>query len=270
MKHRREKITDELDLTNERRFRFLKIKDLPKMQWDAHSSYRYHVLKFYALILIENGEGVHYVDFEEYPCKSGTVLLIGKGQVHKFEQDSVLDGHILSFHDDFLTNILNTKETFRIIQVFNHSIFNSVVQLGEEEMLNISNKIDQIKREYLDTFDDFSSSIIASEVYTILSILIRKNARNNDVSLNIKHLDKFFALQDLMQENITQTTKVDDYAKSLGVSAKTLNTITKSIVSKQAKSYINEYHLLYIKRMLSDTSLSIKECAFQAGFDDIP
>lgn len=268
------KIREKIDFTNkqnpESRFDIVRIEDIPQMQTKIHSSFHYHLLQFYALLFIKNGEGLHYIDFEKHKCAKGTILLIGKGQMHKFQESSNLKGYILLFHNDFITNILNTKEAFRIIQLFNSAIFKSITQLDRNEMLIISDKINNIKREYFDTNDNFSKSIIAGEVYTILSFLLRLIARNNNFSYNIKYIEKFVSFQALLEENVFQTTKVYDYAKALGVSTKTLNTISKTIIGEQAKKHINDYHLMRIKKILFDKSLSIKECAFQSGFEDVP
>lgn len=264
---------EKIEFTNKQnpqsRFDIVRIEDILLNQSKDHSPYHFHILKFYALLIISEGAGKHFVDFESYDCKKGTVLFIGNGQIHRFMKDSSLKGDLLLFHDDFLS-FLNITEITKILQLFNTSLFESKIQLEKNEFWEISNRIITINKEYFDTNDPFSKSIIGGELFAMFSFLIRKSSYNHKIALDSKYLEKFIDFQKLLKDKIFETSKVEDYAKYLGVSSKTLNTITKSIMGKQAKTLINEFYLLGIKRILTDQNLSIKECAFQSGFDDIP
>ena len=62
--------------------------------------------------------------------------------------------------------------------------------------------------------------------------------------------------------------KVSDYSDELGYSTKTLNKLTKATVHKTAKEFLDEIHLKQIKRLLINSTASIKEIAYQSGFDE--
>ena len=81
-------------------------------------------------------------------------------------------------------------------------------------------------------------------------------------------MKEFVAFQDLVENNSFQTTKVQYFADKMNISTKTLNTITKSIVHKTAKQFIDEICTKQIKRLLINTKLSIKEIAYQSGFEE--
>lgn len=251
------------------RFDIVKIEDILAKQSLNHSPYQFHSIKFYTLFIVTDGIGKHYIDFETYDCTKGTVLFIGNAQIHRFEKNITLKGYLLPFHDDFLS-FLNIIEITKILQLFNSSLFEPKVQLDNKDFLEIASRISTIKVEYFKQNDSFSSKIIGGELFTLLSTLYRKKSLTNKVTLNTKHVEKFIHFQNLLKDRIFETSKVEVYAKDLAMSSKTLNTIIKSITGKQAKTFINEFYLLAIKRILTDQKLSIKECAFQTGFDDIP
>ena len=46
------------------------------------------------------------------------------------------------------------------------------------------------------------------------------------------------------------------------------NTVTKSIVNKSTKQFIDEINTKLIKRLLINTKLSVKEIAYQSGFEE--
>jgi len=264
----------EIEFTNTQNpnssFDFVKIEDVLQTQDEHHSSFDYHTLKFYAILFITAGNGNHYIDFETYNCKKGTILLIGNGQTHKFSENTDLKGYILLFRSEFLANLLTLNETTNALQIFNTSLFQPKIELDNNQFIDIFNRIENVKKEYFHIKDDFTNKILSGEVYTLLSLLFRESNAVENTAVEAKYLATFLTFQELIKNNILKTTKVIDYAKDLGISTKTLNTITKNIMGKQAKTYINEYYLLCVKRILIDKQLSIKECAYQSGFDDIP
>ena len=54
----------------------------------------------------------------------------------------------------------------------------------------------------------------------------------------------------------------------MNMSSKKLNRITQELMNKPVKTYINDSLILEIKRLLMNTSLSIKEISYKTGFED--
>jgi AraC-like DNA-binding protein len=71
-----------------------------------------------------------------------------------------------------------------------------------------------------------------------------------------------------VEKNFTKTRDAKAYAADLSISYKHLNDVSKEIVNSTAKSFIDNYVILEAKRMLVSTSLSVKEIAFELGFDE--
>ena len=252
------------------RFDIVKMEHILKKQHSDHSSYQFHILKFYAIIVITDGEDVHYIDFKKYDCKKGTILLIQKDQVHKFSKDSTLKGFILIFHDDFLVRLLNEQQAIKALQLFNHLLFPTALHLNPIAFKEVIDNLDKINIEYFNTKETFSNQILCAHLYLIITSLNRENEQNYNIKTGNKYLSTFLKLQELMHNQILNTSKVKDYAEQLFISTKTLNTVVKSTVGKQAKEYLNDFLLLSVKRKLMEKELSIKECAYQSGFNDVP
>ena len=58
------------------------------------------------------------------------------------------------------------------------------------------------------------------------------------------------------------------YADTLGFSKRTLGSITRKHLNRSPKEVIDQRLLLEIKRLLAHTDQSIKEIAFELGFED--
>ena len=233
-----------------------------------HPSDQLHLVEFYMLIFIKEGQGTHTIDFTDYSCEAGTLLTIRKDQIHKFHKNKSLKGKLLLFTNDFLSHYLENLEVQKSLQLFNELLGSPKIQLSESEFTEIQQIIERMNNEYLGINDEYSLGIIRSELHILITKLYRIKSRKELIISNKKYLNAFISFQHLAENNVSKTTKVKDYAKWMGVSTKTLNTITKSIVHKTAKEFIDEICTKQIKRLLINTERSTKEIAYLSGFEE--
>jgi len=125
-----------------------------------------------------------------------------------------------------------------------------------------------MKEEYFKVNDPYSLGIIRSELHILIAKLYRIKAQNTAIINDKKYLNEFIEFQKMVEAKINETTRVGDYAEMMGVSTKTLNNITKHIVNKTAKEFIDEICTKQIKRLLINTELSVKEIAYASGFEE--
>ena len=230
--------------------------------------YKPHLVKFYAIVFIKTGSGLHTIDFKEYSCVEGMILTIGKNQIHHFHNNSNLEGKLLLFTNDFLVSYLMKIHELRALQLFNDSFSKPILKLSALELEDFTRLIQQIEIEYLETNDDFSIEIIRSQLHILIISLFRIKSKKEPIYRHKKHIDTFIKFQNLVEANVFQSTKVKFYARELGISTKTLNTITKSIIHMNAKEMIDEINMKQVKRLLINTNLSIQEIANKAGFKE--
>lgn len=223
---------------------------------------------FFAIILIENGTGYHTIDFTEYQCSKGTILTIRKDQIHKFFRSDSINGSLFLFTDEFLVSYLEKSENLRVIQLFNDLLSSPKLQLNPNDFLEIQQIKQRIESEFFQKNDSYSMNIIRSELHILTTKLFRIKSNNHNLNLERKYLKEFIEFQNLVESNIHLTSQVKDYANKLGVSTKTLNTITKEIANKSAKEFIDDIAVRQIKRLLINTELSIKEIAYKSGFEE--
>lgn len=232
-----------------------------------HSQFEPHLVKFYMILLVESGNGIHTIDFENYKLKAGSLLTVRKDQIHQFHKSNVT-GKLLLFTDDFLVSYLEKLEALKTLQLFNEILGVPKIQLNKQSFSEINSVINRINKEYFKTNDSYSLGIIRSELHILITKLYRLKAEKNTIHHNKKYLKNFIAFQNLVEENVFKYSKVKDYARLLGVSTKTLNTITQSIVNKSAKVFIDDICIKQIKRLLINTEQTVKEIAYLAGFDE--
>jgi AraC-like DNA-binding protein len=72
----------------------------------------------------------------------------------------------------------------------------------------------------------------------------------------------------LLEANFNKTRSANFYASELGVTYKHLNTISKALVNKTAKTVIDDYVILQAKRNLINSSIKSTQLAYKLGFED--
>lgn len=233
-----------------------------------HSPFQLHRLDFYGILVIKHGQGYHTIDFKEYKYQAGTILMIRKDRVHKFFRTGDTQGFLLAFKEDFVLNYFANSSALSSLQLFNETLNSPMIQLEEQTFIDVLHLVNYMDEEYLKIQDTFSPEIILSLLHILLTKLYRYKSSQKDSVWEKKYLSDFISFQKLVEEQCFSTKKVKDYADQLGYSTKKLNMVVQSVVEKPAKSFIDEITILHIKRLLINSTLSIKEIAYQAGFED--
>ncbi len=249
-------------------FDIITLEDLFGRKDIGHSPYEPHLVEFYIIIFIQKGKGRHTVDFSEYKYDKGSLITIRKDQIHKFHLNKNVKGKILLFTDLFMVSYLEKLEALKSLQLFNEILGSPKIQLQKREFEEICDLTQRMEKEYHNINDHYSLGIIRSELHILIAKLYRIKTNKIELFQDRKYLSEFIEFQNLVEDNAAQTTKVKDYASKLGISTKTLNTITKSIINKTAKEFIDDICTKQIKRLLINTELSIKEIAHQSGFEE--
>lgn len=248
-------------------FDIVKVEDLLKRDLD-HDIGKNHLVKFYIIFFVTEGQGYHTIDFTDYNYNEGTVLLIRKDQIHRFFRSPNAKGYLLVFTEEFIISHLNKMEALRSMQLFNDSLsFPKIVFNDKDEFSDFSILVKHMEQEY-HSKDEFSIGITRSVLHIVITKLFRIKAKAGHTLERKKYMTQFLEFQTLVEKNCFISKKVYYYAKQLGVSTKTLNTIVKSVINITAKTFIDERSILQIKRLLISTDHSIKEIAYISGFSD--
>ena len=249
-------------------FDCVQLDDILNLKAKDHSPFQLHLVEFYIIYFVEQGAGVHTIDFQEYKISKGSIITIRKDQIHKFQNNKNLKGQLLLFTDDFLVSYLENLESLKTMRLFNEIIADPVFNLTKSDFLQIQSLISQIHTEYFSRKDDYSLGIIRSLLHVLITQLFRIKSSKISISNSRKYLSDFVKFQKEVEQNIFRTNQVKDYGALLGVSTKTLNNITNTIVNKSAKAFIDSIYIKQIKRLLINTELSIKEIAYETGFEE--
>ena len=228
-----------------------------------HSPYQPHRLNFYAILIITDGEVNHIVDFKVHTLRKHDVMVISKGQTHAFDESSAYIGYLAVFTEAFMQKYMAQSTIAQINHLYNYF-------LNQEKINNPDRNqtlIPILKNELKNNLSSLPN-IIGSLLSIYLLKLNEEHIRLSHVSVDNKHLDHFNHFRLALEQNFSKTRDAKVYASNLSISYKHLNEVCKHVVNVTAKSFIDNYIVLESKRMLVSTSLSVKEIAFEVGFDE--
>lgn len=226
-----------------------------------------HKVNFYLLILITSGRGKHTIDFEEYDLAPGSVLTIRKDQIQSFHNGNHR-GFMLLFTEEYVLSYLDSKGAGMISELFNELLFHQHSQLSDSQFQAILTIVRQIEEEFHQSLDAHTPGVIRNFLQILVSKIHRVRSAIASLQPDHKYTVQFLEFQHLIEGNYHNSRAVKYYADRLNVTTKTLNNITQRILRKPAKQFIDDIIILKIKRSLINTDLSIKQIAYQSGFEE--
>jgi len=248
-------------------FDFVKFEDILKQTPTNHNQFEFHKVSFYVILLFTQNEGDYNLNFKDYSFKKGTLFTLRKDNIHKFYKNKG-KGVLLVFTENFIVNHSNRLETSNTFLLFNEMLASPKLQLNEVEYSEILAFVDLIKKEYFKVSDDYSPNIIRNLIQIIITKLFRIKSKDNLVFDNNKYLSMFLELQELVEKNCFENKKVSFYANKMGVTSKTLNNVTQSVIHQSVKFFINDIVIIQSKRLIINSQDSLTEIAYQVGFDE--
>ncbi|WDP91826.1 MAG: helix-turn-helix domain-containing protein [Desulfobacter sp.] len=229
---------------------------------------RPHRLEFYQLLYITKGEGRHYIDFKPYEFSPGSLLFVSPGQVHAFEVNLEAAGFLILFTEDFLAKNMIHSDILPFSRLFNYHLYPPVIPPRDTPDSVFGPIINEIHNEYM-----LAESFAKEEMLrTLLKLLLLKAERiKRELAPGEKNSEwvaRFGEFKSLLADKFAETRNAQAYADMMNISYNHLNKIAKAVTGSTAKSFIDGFIILEIKRQLAVSDISVKELAYLMGFDE--
>lgn len=247
-------------------FEILPLESILKRNDLNHDPRLPHLVEFYLMLVCTQGQGVHTIDFEEFSYQSGSVITIRKDQIHQFHQSDA-EGYLLLFTEEFVVSYLESEGASQIRELFNELLFEQKTQFHPDQFSSFLSLIREISLEY-ETFDSHTPAIIRNFLQALIGRMHRLKQTNESRQTDQKYIQQFLVFQRYVETHCVRNRSVQYYADLLHITTKTLNNITRAIIRKSAKNFIDDILLLKIKRLLINSDIPVKEIAYQTGFTE--
>lgn len=253
----------------------ISVVDYSKVQRSSDINEVNWVLDFYLISLKRGINGNLKYGQQEYDFDEGVMFFISPNQIFRIEtEEKALEeksGWMLLIHPDFLWNT-SLASTIKHYDFFDYSVSEALF-LSEKEEKTVNRIIDSIRQEYQANIDRFSQNIIVSHIETLLSyserfyerqFITRKITNHQMLDRLEKLLNDYFNTDTLAVKGLLTVHLI---AQELNVSPNYLSRLLKNLTGQSTQHFIQDKVIEKAKEMLSTTSLSISEIAYELGFE---
>ncbi len=222
----------------------------------AHASRSSHRHGFWQFIAFE-GEGVHFVDLEEYDYRRGSILVLPEGAVHRFS-DGDTNGTLLHVPESYFnrceqdaTRLLNLRA--RALEM---PFFVAEGAHGERVATILTWLREEARAEIGDS--ELQHALLQTLVLLLLRSAQRQAPQRSD----------YLRFLELVEERYKTRPSVSEITRTLQMSAKRLYALTNEAVGLPPARIIENRLLLEAKRRLVHSEEAVSSIAFDLGFSD--
>lgn len=220
----------------------------------------YQRYDFYQLLWFTEARGnpVYSLDFNEYTLKDNQIVLIFPGQIDRLDiQDK--KGFLYTIHNEVL---------FRINQHIQSDYLNgyfSNVFLSPEK--GVKETLRQINRLMLDEYNA-ENRLVLMESYMQAFLFHLSSLVETSEAFGNKPDSAVAELMRLIDTHFVEQRETDFYSEKLSMTNKTVNEVSKKGTGKTVKQHLQERLVLEIKKEIRLGRKSLKEIAFDLGFNE--
>jgi AraC family transcriptional regulator, transcriptional activator of pobA len=225
-----------------------------------------HRHDYHELIWIRSGSGRHLIDGDPVPVEEGTVTIIGRGQVHVFEEGRDLHGAVLRLRDELLLGDARAAPaTWMLAGRCGQSVPVPEAQADRlETMLHLLD--DELSRPA----GPDSSRLEGHLISAILLLLDRwyEDLRAERPAADDADVELVRRFIRVLARDYARHHDVAHYADELRVPAAALSRALTEVMGRGTKELVLDQVMTEAARLLRFTDMSVQQVALQVGYDD--
>ena len=217
----------------------------------------------YLILVAREGSCRINLDFEALVVEAPALLLVYPGQVHYLQEMNQLQGWALSFDPsliDLESGLLLEKYLTGPLPLDHQTAFC-------QQLVTLLDLMEQLQAS---TSDSYSSRTLQALLAALLSMITGK-ITHDQVNYSIKETRGMLieqAFRQLLKKHYKTWKQPARYAEELAISVAHLNDTVKAITGIPVSAHIQQHSVLEAKRLLFSTDLTVKEIAYQSGYDE--
>ncbi|WP_341906969.1 AraC family transcriptional regulator [Fluviicola taffensis] len=218
----------------------------------------------YTCFFVEGGTIDHNIDFIDVRVEGPSLLVSYPGQMHQVKGMNGFEGWILAFDPKFIheTASASIQESFSDI---------ILIQFNPEQLRWFSSLFELIRSEVEEGDSSIKNPIIGHLVngfFSKTASLFQLQEKELILEYSSRSIEIVKIFRRLVREQFIALKKPSDYSEQMNISVSYLNDTIKSITGFSATNFIQQEVFREAQRLLCFTNKSIKEIAFQLGYED--
>ena len=228
-------------------------------------------LGYYSMILIQGGTGKLKADFSTHDISENTLMCFSPYQPFMLEAADNIKGLCIHFHPDFFCIHKHQEETACNGILFNNIYDPPLFEMETSDCEQFIQMVDGMRTEMRNPgLSQYDLLISQLKIFMILAARV-KLGLNPKAAADFSRKQQPLILQDLkgaIETHFKAKHTASDYAELLHISPKALAKICKNHFHKTLTDLIAERIVIEAKRELYLTSKSVKEIAWELGYED--
>jgi len=228
-------------------------------------------LNYYSMIWLESGSGSVTADFSEYDFGNNVLLSFSPYQPFLLNIDGESRGWIINFHPDFFCIHKHHKEVACHGVLFNNIYNPPFVHIDEKAAANFEMVIEQFKTEMQNpALAQYELLISYLKIFLITASRLKTEQQTDAKKVADKEEEPFILqnLKNAIELHYKTKHSASDYADLLAITPKALTRLTKTHFNKTLSNLIAERIIIEAKRELYLTNKTVKEIAYDLGYND--
>lgn len=223
-------------------------------------------IETYNIYWIKEGKGVYTIDFESFAFDGSALFFLSPGQVFSVASEKIKKAYRLSFTRDFYCIQTHDREVACNGVLFNNVYKTPFIKPCEED----HKRLDFILESLMEEFKN-SKTAQHDMLQTYLKQFIVHSVRmqkSHEILTDSKETKLFKDFSLLLEQNFKTMHSVTNYANRLGLSPKSLAKHFQKFELKTPSDFIKNRIILEAKRQLIYSDQSVKQIAYDLGFND--
>ena len=216
---------------------------------------------FHHLLTLTAGDLRHTVDFTGHVLRPGSWLWVRPGQVHQWGDLDRAEGTLILFRQDELDAA--TATAARVDDP--HASVVTTPVADDAQALTMA--AEHLRREF-QALGHLPLEVHMAALRHLLAVLLLRLAHLTvPVGAAAPDPDEtYLRFRDAVERDFTRTRRVEDYARTLGYSGRTLSRATLAGAGLSAKEFVDRRVVLEAKRLLAHGDRTAAQISDQLGF----
>lgn len=222
---------------------------------------------YFTLIWLTNGEGILRTVYSKYNLKKNSMFSFAPYQPFMI-QGKNCKGIAIYFHSDFFCIHKHHTEVTCDGILFNNIHQSPIFPINESTQQAFENLIENLKKEIKNTSLAQYEMLISYIKILLITASRIKSKITNSKPLTKLEPEKLKQLRDLIEHQFKTVHFTSEYSNQLNISQKALSKLVKVYYKKSFKELLTERIIIEAKRELYLTNKTVKEIAYEMGYND--
>lgn len=226
---------------------------------------------FFSLIWIKKGRGTIQADFAAHTIVPNSLLAFAPYQPFQIQLEEDVEGTVIHFHPEFFCIYKHHKEVSCNGVLFNNVYSPPFVSVDATAAQTFELVSQQIRSEMQNAkLAQYEVLVSYLKIFLITAARLKVQQQGIETIEEGAQSEPFILqkLKDAIEENFRSKHSPSQYAEMLFISPKALGKLTKVHFNKTLSGIINERIIIEAKRELYLTNKTIKEIAYELGYED--